>query len=85
MSAYEVDLEECNAYAAQIETQKGVARGAAGGAVVGAAAGAIGGDAGRGAGYGGIYGATRSGMGAEREKHMVVKRCLEGRGYTVLN
>lgn len=85
LSAYATDLAECNEYAEQIRTGKGVAKGAAGGAVVGAATGAISGDAGAGAGYGGIYGATRSGLGADREKQAVVKRCLRGRGYKVLN
>lgn len=85
MSVYEADLAECSAYGDQIQAGEGVAKGAAGGAVVGAAAGAISGDAGKGAGYGGIWGATRSGLSADREKQMVVKRCLRGRGYKVLN
>ncbi len=79
------DWAECESYSEQIEIEKGAARGAAGGAVVGAAAGAISGRAGDGAGYGAIYGATRSGLDADREKRMVFKRCLRGRGYRVLN
>ena len=39
----------------------------------------------RGAGYGAIYGGTRSGLDADREKQMVFKRCMRGRGYRVLN
>lgn len=85
MAAYEVDLAECSEYSKQITTEKGVAKGAAGGAVVGAATGAISGDTGAGAGYGSIWGATRSGLDADRDKQMVVKRCLSGRGYRVLN
>jgi hypothetical protein len=84
-SAYESDLEECRAYAEQIQTRDGVAKGAAGGAAVGAATGAISGDAARGAGYGGIWGGTRSGLDADREKQRVVKNRLRGRGYKVLN
>jgi len=85
MSAYEVDLAECSEYASQVHTAEGVAKGAAGGAVVGAATGAISGDADRGAGYGSIWGATRSGLDADRDKQNVVKQCLRGRGYRVLN
>ena len=79
------DWAECEAYTEQIQIEKGAAKGAAGGAVVGAATGAISGDAADGAGYGAIFGATRSGLDADREKQMVFKRCLRGRGYRVLN
>jgi len=82
---FQTDLEECEAYAEQVSIGEASAKGAAVGAVIGAAAGAIGGDAAPGAGYGGIYGATNSGLGAEREKQTVFVRCLEGRGYRVLN
>ncbi len=82
---YERDREECEAYADQVEIEDGVARGAAVGAVVGAAAGAISGEADSGAGYGAIFGGTRSGLDGAREKEMVFKRCLQGRGYRVLN
>ncbi len=79
------DWEECEAYAQQVRIEQGAAKGAAGGAIIGAAAGAISGDAGQGAGYGAIYGGTRSGLDADRDKQMVFKRCLRGRGYRVLN
>lgn len=85
MSAYADDLAECESYADAIKVREGAAKGAVGGAAVGAAAGAISGDAGRGAGYGAIYGAAESGNEADRDKHAVVKRCLTGRGYKVLN
>lgn len=85
MSRYETDLEECSVYADQVHMEKGVAKGAAGGAVVGAATGAISGNAAEGAGYGSIWGATRSGLDADEVKQDVVKRCLRGRGYNVLN
>ena len=85
MAKYEKDLAECEAYAENISVAEGSARGGAVGAVVGAAAGAIGGDAARGAGYGGIAGATRSGLDNKREQEAVVKRCVAGRGYRVLN
>ena len=79
------DWEECESYSEEISIGAGAAKGAAGGAVIGAASGAIGGGARDGAGYGAIYGATRSGLDADRDKQMVFKRCLRGRGYKVLN
>jgi len=79
------DRAECEAYADQVHIEQGVARGAATGAVVGAAAGAISGNAAEGAGYGAIWGSTRSGLDGDRDKQMVFKRCLSGRGYRVLN
>lgn len=82
---YERDRDECAAYADQVEIEQGVARGATVGAAVGAVAGAISGEADRGAGYGALYGGTRSGLDGAREKQMVFKRCLRGRGYRVLN
>ena len=85
---YEQDLEECEAYTEEVAMGKSVAKGAGLGAVIGAAAGAIGGnsdDVAEGAGYGGLYGGTRSGLDADREKQMVFKRCMSGRGYRVLN
>lgn len=85
MQMYGADLEECESYAEPISVGKGAAKGAAGGAAVGAATGVIGGDIYSGAGYGAIYGATRYGNDADREKRTVVKRCLAGRGYRVLN
>jgi len=40
---------------------------------------------GSGAGYGAVWGATRSTVRSDREKQMVFKRCMRGRGYQVLN
>ena len=85
MVNYHADLQECESYADPISVGEGAAKGAAGGAAVGAATGVIGGDVYSGAGYGAIFGATRYGNEADREKRMVVKRCLMGRGYRVLN
>lgn len=84
-SRFARDWAECRGYSEQVLVSRGLAKGAATGAVVGAAAGAISGDVGEGAGYGAIYGGTRSGLSADREKQMVFKRCLRGRGYRVLN
>ena len=79
------DQAECEEYAEQIVIGEGVAKGSAVGAAVGAAAGAINGDVGRGAANGALYGGTRSGLGADRDRQKVVKNCLRGRGYRVLN
>lgn len=83
--AYEQDLAECQTISRQIRTEIGVAKGTAAGAAVGGATGAISGNAARGAGYGAIYGATQSALTGERDKSQVVKRCVQGRGYRVLN
>lgn len=81
----QADWDECEVYSEEVVVAEGVAKGAAGGAAVGGVAGAISGDAGEGAGYGAIWGATRSGLDGARDKEMVFKRCMRGRGYRVLN
>src|SRR5690606_19138897 len=82
---FQRDVDECKEYADQVSIGEAAVESAAVGAVIGAVAGAISGAAGEGAGYGGIYGATSGGLEAEREKKYVFARCLEGRGYRVLN
>ena len=52
---------------------------------MGAATGAVFGEAGKGAGVGAIGGAAKSARRGDEEKHRVVKNCLRGRGYKVLN
>lgn len=86
MAHYQQDLAECEAYATQVSTGTAVAKGAAGGAAVGAAIGAIaGGSAGKGAGIGAVSGGAQSARMSDREKADVVRNCLRGRGYKVLN
>lgn len=86
LAQYQRDLAECEAYKEQVNTAEGVAKGTAGGAAVGAAIGAIaGGSAGKGAGIGAVTGGAKSANIADREKADVVKNCLRGRGYRVLN
>lgn len=85
MAHYEADLADCTAYGDQVHIEKGVAKGTAGGAAVGAATGAIFGEAAKGAGVGAIGGGAKSARRGEDEKHRVVKNCLRGRGYKVLN
>lgn len=84
-AALEDDWVDCETYSEEVIVAKGAAKGAAGGAVAGAAAGAISGNADSGAGYGAVWGATRSSVVGAREKERVMKRCMRGRGYRVLN
>jgi outer membrane lipoprotein SlyB len=88
MARYQQDLSQCETYAAQVSTGAEAGKGAVGGAVVGAAIGAIIGNSttvARGAGVGGVAGGARGAARGENEKDQVVKNCLRGRGYRVLN
>jgi len=88
MYQYQVDLEECRSYAAQVAVADRAATGAAGGAVVGGVLGAIVGDsdtAKKGAGVGAVTGGVRGAASASQERDRVVRNCLRGRGYRVLN
>lgn len=88
MATYEQDLAECREYASAVKTGEKGARGAASSAVIGGAVGAVlGGPEGavRGAGVGAVTGGARGVSEGEREEMQVVKRCLRGRGYKVLN
>jgi len=85
MAQYQRDLAECQAFKEPIRTEVGAAKGAVAGAAVGGATGAVTGSVAEGAGVGAIAGAARSAQLSEREKQQVVKNCLRGRGYSVLN
>ncbi len=88
MIAYQSDLEECKAYANQINTGDKVAKGTASGAVLGGVLGAVVGNsrtAQKGAGAGAITGGVKGYSQGEKEKQRVVRNCLKGRGYRVLN
>jgi hypothetical protein len=85
MTAYRRDLAECQQYAAQVNMAAGAAKGAVAGGAYGAAVGSIHGRATEGAGTGAISGAAWSALDADREKQRIVKRCVAGRGYPVLN
>ena len=88
MSQYELDLEECSTFAEDISTGKSIAKGAVTGAAVGAVIEAITGDvrSRRDAiELGAVSGGAQSGIRAVREKEQIVRRCLRGRGYKVLN
>jgi outer membrane lipoprotein SlyB len=89
MAAYDNDLAECRTYAEETDsTAKQAATGAAGGALVGAAIGAVLGNGDTAAKLGGVGAITGSARGAGKskaEKLHIVKTCLRGRGYKVLN
>jgi outer membrane lipoprotein SlyB len=88
MNQYRQDLAECRSYASQVKSQEKTAKGAASGAVVGGLTGAIfGGASGaaQGAGAGAVAGGVKGADEGERTEVGVVKRCLAGRGYHILN
>ncbi|MAY25404.1 MAG: glycine zipper family protein [Polycyclovorans sp.] len=88
MAQYERDHAECETYASQVSTGGKAAKSAGFGAAIGAALGAIfgnSGDVARGAGAGGVVGGARGAASGEREKDQVLRNCLRGRGYRVLN
>ena len=88
MQTYYQDLHECRNYASQVNTGGQIAGKAVSGAVIGGAIGAIARDssaAARAAGVGGLLGAVKGSSQASREKQRVVRNCLRGRGYRVLN
>lgn len=85
MARYDQDLAECRSYANEVQTGKKVATGAASGAAVGGLIGAITGNAGKAAGVGAVGGGARGASEGSRSEVQVVKNCLRGRGYRILN
>jgi len=90
---YESDLAECERYADQVSVAQNAGGGAlfggAAGAAIGAAIGAVTGSPGTGAAVGaagggtsGLFGGTARGVSKEQQ---VVRNCLKGRGYRVLD
>lgn len=87
MNAYQQDLADCRVYADQVLVGQKTAKGAASGAAIGGATGAVrsGGSVGEDAAVGAILGGARGLNEGERDQVRVVKNCLRGRGYRVLN
>lgn len=86
--ALEADMTDCYAFADQVEADRQILAGAATGAVVGGVIGAAVGNsetAKRGAGVGAASGTLSGAGGAMSERQRVVRNCLAGRGYLVLN
>jgi uncharacterized protein YcfJ len=87
-AAYQQDLAECDALSQQARPGRSGLRGALGGAVIGGALGGVMGDSRTAAQMGGagavVGGASQAGEGySERER--VLRNCISGRGYRVLN
>ncbi len=76
MSAYQQDLAECQRYTSGVKSGKKTAKGAASGSVIGGLIGGI---------TGGASGGAKGAREGEKIEVRVVKRCLSGRGYRVLN
>ncbi|MEM1144671.1 MAG: glycine zipper family protein [Pseudomonadota bacterium] len=89
LARYEADKADCEGYSEGVRTGAKAGRGAASGAAVGGVVGGIVDDSSegiaRGAGVGAVSGAVRGLSEGERQEVQVVKRCLRGRGYRVLN
>ena len=86
MQQYQQDLSECQEYAKQVDSKVG--KGAVVGTVIGGGIGAVldgSSGAAKGAGVGAITGTAKGAAGTQREKSKVVKNCMRGRGYKVLN
>lgn len=81
------DTRECQAFAHQrMNAADGAAVGVAAGAVFGALLmAAVGGSSRDGAWVGALSGGARGAIGANESQENIVKRCLAGRGYNVLN
>lgn len=85
---YQRDLAECQSYAGEVDARRHIGGGAVAGAVIGGAMGAIVGNsdtAERMAGVGGVTGAARGTARTMQEKQQVLRNCMSGRGYRVLN
>lgn len=85
---YQKDLKECQGYAAQVTTSDKVIAGAATGGALGGLIGAAVGNsstAKKGAGAGAVTGGARGAFNSYEEKSRVIRNCLLGRGYSVLN
>lgn len=88
MSSYEADLDDCYSYADQVPVGEKAATGAVIGAAVGGVIGAVVGDsrtAERAATVGAVSGGVKGTGRGLSERDLVVKRCMQGRGYRVLN
>lgn len=85
---YQRDYNECQAYAAEVDARRNIGSSALSGAVIGGAMGAIVGNhetAERMAGIGAVTGTARGTGQTMQEKRTVLRNCLIGRGYRVLN
>lgn len=90
---YQADLADCRNYADQVSVPGNAAGGGlfggAAGAAIGAAVGAVTGNPGAGAAVGAAGGGTSGAIGGTArgvsKQDRVVRNCLRGRGYSVLD
>lgn len=85
---YDADLAECQDYAYEVAVAQKTVSSTVAGAAIGGLFGAVLGNsntAQRGAGVGAIGGGSRGIGESIRERDQVIKNCLHGRGYHVLN
>jgi|TARA_B100001093_G_scaffold94498_2_gene86664 hypothetical protein len=88
LNKYYADLAECKAFAKKVDVRDQTTRGVVGGVIVGSVVGAIIGnsdDAKRGGGAAGVLGGIEANAEARKEQNKVMRNCLVGRGYSVLN
>lgn len=88
IAMYEADLEQCRQYADQVDIAAKTTSSAAAGAIAGAVIGASVGNsetARQGAGVGAASGVLRGAGDGVNERGRVIRNCLAGRGYRVLN
>jgi outer membrane lipoprotein SlyB len=88
MNRYEGDLRECQAYATQVDPASSAVAGAIFGAVLSAALAGIGGSRNysvpRSAQAGALLGGTSGAAAGAEAQINIVRRCMAGRGYSVL-
>jgi outer membrane lipoprotein SlyB len=84
---YEADLKECQEFAKEAPSgMDGVIAGAVVGTLIGAAVGGSNSYVRNSTmNFGGTYGAMSGGASTENTQRNIIKRCLSGRGYVVLN
>ena len=87
LNRYEADLRDCQAYATQTagageSAATGAVAGALFGAILGAAAGVKNNN--RTAAVGAVTGAASAGVEGEKNQRNIIRNCMGGRGYKVL-
>ncbi|MES2625600.1 MAG: glycine zipper family protein [Pseudomonadota bacterium] len=88
LASLEQDKLDCQAYADQVQVGRQTAVAAGTGAVLGGVIGGVFGNsstAKRGASAGAASGAVQGAGGGLRDRQQVIRNCLLGRGYRVLN
>jgi len=84
LNIYEADLEECTEYANEISVEQSILKGSVTGAAIGGVVEVLT-DKEDAIEVGAITGGAKSGILSVRQKEQIVKKCLKGRGYKVLN